>query len=94
MSGPSALGFARGRAGVSWLVLIAATLVSYALGAEHGVGSVMVVVVVVLGIAAFKIRLVGLDFMELRSAPIPLRAAFEGYCLVLWAVLSGLYLFL
>jgi len=32
--------------------------------------------------------------MELRSAPIPLRAAFEGYCLLLWAVLSGLYLFL
>jgi hypothetical protein len=92
MSGPSALGFARGRAGVSWLVLIAATLVSYALGAEHGVGSVTVVLV--LGIAAFKIRLVGLDFMELRSAPIPLRATFEGYCLVLWAVLSGLYLFL
>jgi hypothetical protein len=40
------------------------------------------------------VRLIGLDFMELRSAPIPLRAAFEGYCLVLWGVLSGLYLFL
>jgi hypothetical protein len=91
MSGPSALGFARGRAGVSWLVLIAATLLSYALGAEHGVGSVMVVVI--LGIAAVKVRLVGLDFMELRSAPTPLRAVFEGYCLGLWAVLSGLYLF-
>jgi Prokaryotic Cytochrome C oxidase subunit IV len=92
MSGPSALGFARGRAGVSWLVLIGATLVSYALGADHGIRSVTVVVV--LGIAAIKIRLVGLDFMELRSAPIPLRAAFEGYCLMLWVVLSGLYLFL
>jgi hypothetical protein len=76
---------------VSWLVLIAATLLSYALGAEHGVGSLMVVVI--LGIAAVKIRLVGLDFMELRSAPTPLRAVFEGYCLGLWAVLSGLYLF-
>jgi hypothetical protein len=92
MSGPSALAFARGRAGVSWLVLIAATLLSYALGADHGVGSV--VVVVVLGIATVKVRLIGLDFMELRSAPIPLRAVFEGYCLGLWAVLSGLYLFL
>jgi hypothetical protein len=92
MSGLSALGFARGRAGFSWLVLIAATLVSYALGVEHGIGSATVVAV--LGIAAIKIRLVGLDFMELRSAPIPLRAAFEGYCLALWAVLSGLYLFL
>ena len=92
MSGPSALGFARSRAGVSWLVLIAATLLSYALGAEHGVGST--VVVVVFGIAAIKVRLIGLDFMELRGAPMPLRAAFESYCLVLWAVLSGLYLFL
>lgn len=93
MSGPSALGFARGRAGVSWVVLIAATLASYALGAEHGVGAA-VVVVVVFGIAAIKVRLIGLDFMELRSAPMPLRAAFEGYCMGLWAVLSGLYLFL
>jgi heme/copper-type cytochrome/quinol oxidase subunit 4 len=93
MSGPSALGFALSRAGVSWLVLIAATLLSYALGAEHGVGS-RVVVVVVFGIAAIKVRLIGLDFMELRSAPMPLRVAFESYCLVLWGVLSGLYLFL
>jgi hypothetical protein len=92
MSGPSALGFARSRAGVSWLVLIAATLLSYALGAEHGIGST--VVVVVFGIAAIKVRLIGLDFMELRGAPMPLRVTFESYCLALWAVLSGLYLFL
>jgi hypothetical protein len=91
MSGPSVLGFARGRAGASWLVLIAATVLSYALGAEHGLEST--VVVVVFGIAAIKVRLIGLDFMELRSAPIPLRVAFEGYCLALWALLSGLYLF-
>jgi hypothetical protein len=90
MSAPSALGFARGRAGFSWLVLIAATLLSYTMGADHVIGSVAVVAV--LGIAAIKIRLVGLDFMELRSAPIPLRAAFEAYCVVLWAGLSGLYL--
>jgi hypothetical protein len=92
MSGPSVVGFVRGRAAVSWVVLIVATLVSYVLGADHGTGSVMVVVV--LGIAAVKVRLVGLDFMELRNAPRPLRAAFEGYCLGLWALLSGLYLFL
>jgi hypothetical protein len=92
MSGSSVLGFTRSRAGVSWVVLLAATLLSYALGAEHGVGSA--VVVVVFGIAAIKVRLIGLDFMELRSAPLPLRVAFEAYCLVLWAVLSGLYLFL
>jgi hypothetical protein len=91
MTGPSALTFVRSRAGVSWLVLIVATLISYSLGADHGTGSVMVVVV--LAIAAIKVRLVGLDFMELRTAPVPLRAAFEGYCVGLWALLSGLYLF-
>lgn len=80
------------RARLSWLILVAATCASWALGAEHGTGSV--VVVAVLGIAAVKVRLVGLDFMELRHAPIPLRAVFEIYCVALWALLSGLYLWL
>ena len=87
-----ALDLLKNRAGASWLFLVAATVVSWAVGAEHGTGSM--VAVLVLGIAAIKVRLVGLDFMELRHAPIPLRAAFEGYCVVMWAVLSGLYLWL
>ena len=91
MSRRVALELVRGRAAVSWVILIVATLVSYGLGADHGAGSAAAVAV--LGIAAIKIRLVGLDFMELRGAPIPLKALFEGYCLVLWAVLSGLYVF-
>jgi hypothetical protein len=92
MPGPSAFTYVYGRAGTSWLVLIAATTVSYALGADHGTGSLMAVMV--LAIAAIKVRLVGLDFMELRNAPVPLRIAFEGYCVALWALLSGLYVFL
>ena len=36
-----------------------------------------------------KVRLVGLDFMELRNAPIELRAVFEFYCFAVWAVLSA-----
>jgi hypothetical protein len=92
MSGPSAFTYVRNRAGASWLLLIAATLLSYALGADHGTGSAMVVVV--LAIVAIKVRLIGLDFMELRSAPLGLRIVFEGYCVGLWAVLAGLYLFL
>jgi hypothetical protein len=86
------LALVRNRAGISWLILIAATVVSLAVGAEHGTGSM--VVLVVLAIAALKVRLVGLDFMELRHAPILLRAAFEFYCVAIWAVLSGLYLWL
>jgi len=82
----------RTRAAFTWLLLMAATVVSWAVGAEHGTGSL--VAVVVLAIAAIKVRLVGLDFMELRNAPIPLRAAFECYCAGIWALLSGLYLWL
>ena len=82
----------RNRAGVSWLILVAATLASFALGADHGTGSL--VAVAVLAIAAIKVRLVGLDFMELRHAPIPLRVAFEVYCVALWALLSGVFLWL
>jgi Prokaryotic Cytochrome C oxidase subunit IV len=82
----------RTRAGLTWLLLVAATLVSWAVGADHGTGSM--VAVVVLAIAATKVRLVGLDFMELRHAPIPLRAAFECYCVGMWALLSALYLWL
>jgi Prokaryotic Cytochrome C oxidase subunit IV len=82
----------RNRAGFSWLLLIAATALSWAVGADHGTGSL--VALVVLAIAALKVRLVGLDFMELRHAPIPLRAAFEFYCFAMWAALSGLYLWL
>lgn len=82
----------KNRAGASWLFLVAATVVSWAVGADHGTGSMAAVVV--LGIAAIKVRLVGLDFMELRHAPTLLRAAFECYCVGMWALLSALYLWL
>lgn len=90
MTDPSPLRLIPRRAGVSWLILIAVTLVSFALGTEHGTGAG--IVLVVLAIAAIKVRLIGLDFMELRHAPIALRALFETYCIALWAVLSAVYL--
>jgi caa(3)-type oxidase subunit IV len=92
MKGPSVLMLVRNRAGFSWLMLVAATVISWAVGAEHGTGSM--VAVIVLAIAAIKVRLVGLDFMELRHAPTALRLIFEVYCFGIWAVLSGLYLWL
>ncbi|MDZ7887418.1 MAG: cytochrome C oxidase subunit IV family protein [Mycobacterium sp.] len=87
-----ALNLLKNRAGASWLFLVSATVLSWVVGAEHGTGSL--VAVLVLAIAAIKVRLVGLDFMELRHAPIPLRAAFEAYCIGMWALLSALYLWL
>ena len=82
----------RARSTVVWAVLVVATLVSWAVGSDHGTGSL--VAVIVLGVALVKVRFVGLDFMELRNAPLALRAAFEGYCLALWCVLAGMYLWL
>lgn len=92
MSDTNAWSLVRNRAGFSWLILIVATGAAFAVGVEHGTGSA--VVIVVLAIAAVKVRLVGLDFMELRHAPPVLRALLEAYCVLLWAVLSSLYLFL
>jgi hypothetical protein len=82
----------RARSTVVWLALVIVTLVSWAVGAEHGVGSA--VAVFVLGLAAIKVRFVGLDFMELRNAPLLLRGIFEAYCVILWAVLAGMYLWI
>ena len=82
----------RARSTVVWVVLVVATIVSWAVGSEHGTGSA--IAVVVLGVAVFKVRYVRLDFMELREAPLLLRGMFECYCVVLWCVLAGMYLWL
>jgi len=82
----------RARSTAVWAILVVATLVSWAVGSEHGIGSA--IALVVLGVAMIKVRFVGLDFMELRRAPVALRAAFEGYCLALWCILAGMYVWL
>jgi Prokaryotic Cytochrome C oxidase subunit IV len=86
------LSLLRARSTLVWIVLVVATIVSWAVGSAHGTGSA--VAVVVLAVAVVKVRFVGLDFMELRSAPLILRAMFEGYCVALWCVLVGMYIWL
>ncbi len=77
-----------------WLVLIVLTLVSWGAGIEERVGGHhTALVLAILTISVVKVRMVGLYFMELRHAPIPLRAVFEGYCLVLFGLLSGMFFF-
>ncbi len=78
---------------IVWAALVIFTIVSFALGGEHLIDNKTLAAAVVLGIAAVKVRLVGLHFMELRHAPVALRAAFEAYCVGLFAVLMGLYVF-
>ena len=75
---------------VVWAALVLFTIVSFALGGEHFIDDRNLAAGVVIGIGAIKIRLVGLHFMELRHAPSALRAAFEAYCVLLFALLTGI----
>jgi caa(3)-type oxidase subunit IV len=74
-----------------WLVLLAATCASSLVGAELGAKSVPVAVAII-AVALFKVRLIGIHFMELRVAPPPLRLLFEGYLLVVFTTLTALTL--
>jgi heme/copper-type cytochrome/quinol oxidase subunit 4 len=42
-------------------------------------------------IAAIKVRYVMLDFMELRQAPVPVRAVFEAWPWVVAAIILGFW---
>jgi caa(3)-type oxidase subunit IV len=78
-------------ASVVWLGLMTATFVSWWLGAGHGLEHRDASVVILL-VAFAKARFVGLYFMELRDAPRVLRGLFEGYCVLVFAVVLGMYL--
>lgn len=92
-SGPRVRDLLRAPFTVVWLVLIAATLASWYLGTDHGFSSTAATTVVVMLVAFAKVRLVGLYFMELRDAPLPLRLVFEGYCVAACGAVLGIYLF-
>jgi len=74
---------------IAWLILVALTVVSWITGTEHGWGYGGVIILLVAGI---KVRLVGLYFMELKSAPHYLRSVFETYVVVLTGLLVGILL--
>jgi hypothetical protein len=74
----------------AWLVLVAATLLSWYLGDGHCAREVATVGVLV--VAFGKVYLVGRYFMELRDAPRALRYGFAGWCVVMCLVLTTLYL--
>jgi heme/copper-type cytochrome/quinol oxidase subunit 4 len=75
-----------------WGLLIAMTLTSWWLGTDHGISNVQTASVLVLLVAFFKVRFVGLYFMELRNAPLPLRGLFEGWCAVVSTTVIVLFL--
>ncbi len=70
-----------------WLILIAATLLLFAL-AEGGPGTPAVTALVI-AIAAFKVRLVFLHFMELAGGAMPWRALAEAWVLGVALLILG-----
>jgi Prokaryotic Cytochrome C oxidase subunit IV len=83
------------RALITWGALVAATLASWWMAGEHKVdedNQTLVGTVLILTIAFAKIRFVGTEFMELRTAPRALRFIFDLWVVGVWGVLIGLYL--
>lgn len=83
----------RTRATAVWAILVLATVVSWTLGTHHVFNNFTAASVVILLIAFIKVRLVGLYFMELRTAPAALRILFEAYCAVVCTVVVTVFLF-
>jgi hypothetical protein len=73
-----------------WVLLLALTFGSFLVGVEQGAGFASAGAVIIVGIAMFKVRLIGLHFMDLRVAPGVLRALFEGYVLAVFVALVAL----
>ncbi|MGQ0620144.1 MAG: cytochrome C oxidase subunit IV family protein [Panacagrimonas sp.] len=74
-----------------WLALMFATIVT-TWGLSKDAFDAKFATVSIFVIAAFKVRLVLLHFMELRHAPLPARLVFEGWVLVATAAILGIYL--
>jgi Prokaryotic Cytochrome C oxidase subunit IV len=83
------------RALITWVVLVVATLASWWLAEGHApdagnkpvIGALLIVT-----ISFAKIRFVGSEFMELRTAPTALKVFFDLWVVGVWGVLIGLYL--
>jgi Prokaryotic Cytochrome C oxidase subunit IV len=73
-----------------WILLLGLTLASFIVGIEQGAGAASAAAVVIIGLALFKVRLIGMHFMDLRVAPLPLRLLFEAYVLAVFATLATL----
>jgi heme/copper-type cytochrome/quinol oxidase subunit 4 len=73
-----------------WIGLMVATCVT-TWGLSKDLFSPQVAVVGIFLIAAVKVRFVILDFMELRQAPLPVRAAFEAWVAVVTVMILGVW---
>lgn len=87
MKGKTASSVMGGGLTLVWATLVVATLLSWWFGAEGG----RLAAVAVVAVAFFKLRLIGNHFMEVRGAPLALRAVFEAYCISVCAMILVFY---
>jgi len=79
---------------IVWLLLVSLTFLSWWLGEQsvgYNEGNLRAVTTILMLVGFFKVRLVGLYFMELHRAPWPLRLSFETWIVVTCAVILILY---
>lgn len=79
------------RVTIVWLMLVLATAISWQLGHGTGLENRHLSGLVILLIAVLKARLLILDFMELRHAPMAFRIAVEGWSLATGIAMASLY---
>jgi hypothetical protein len=80
----------RNRVTVVWLGLVAATGLSWE-SAHLDAADVRLLTSAVLVVAFVKVRYIGLEFMDLRHAPVALRFIFEAWVTVVCAALLVVY---
>ena len=73
-----------------WLVLSAITLLSFWLGSEHGAAGAAVTYLALL-IAAVKVRIIVVEYMEARRSSKTLQRLMDAWLLLLMAALATIY---
>lgn len=75
-----------------WLILIVATALSWALDQSEALGNFSYAGVAILVISILKVRFVISEFMEVRTAPLALKLAADGWCVLICILLIVLFL--
>jgi hypothetical protein len=80
------------RTSLIWLLLVAATALSWEVGHGFGLHGPRQAGVAIIVVAFIKVRYVLLDFMEIRHAPIAMRGAAEVWAVGVCGVLIAMFL--
>lgn len=75
-----------------WLLLVAATLLSWKMRHEVGILDVRLAGVAIIAVTFIKVRLVIFDFMEIRSAPAWMRWIGDGWVALIAGLLIARFL--